>query len=179
MTTLISGVFPRAEQARHALNDLHAAGFSADSTTSFPAASPHREADRAPEVEQGQPVDADPAAAAAMSGALIGGAVGTTVGLATLPVLGPAAVVAGVGVGAYVGSLYGALGQLGEVEPQEQGANSQPIPSTQDLPTQVAVSAREATEQNTAIRIMREHGATGINHAEGTMLDGRWIDRSP
>ena len=106
-----------------------------------------------------------------MSGALIGGAVGTTVGLATLPVLGPAAVVAGVGVGAYVGSLYGALGQLGEVEPRKEDSNSEPIPSAQDSPTQIAVSAPDSTERQKAIRIMREHGATGINQAEATTAD--------
>lgn len=179
MSMLIRGEFRREEQANHALADLRAAGLSADFTTPSPVEGPTDARDREHEGGQGQPAADDPAVGGAMSGALIGSAVGTTVGLVTLPVLGPAAVVAGVGVGAYVGSLYGALNQLGEVEPPNAGAHPDPIESSQDHPRQISVSTPDITEQQTAIRIMREHGATGVNRAEGAMLDGRWIDSPP
>lgn len=179
MTTVISGVFQRAEQARQALVDLHGAGFATDCTTDIRAKDGVPARDRAHQGGHGQPADDDPAVGGAMSGALIGTAVGTTVGLASPPVLGPAAVIAGGGVGAYVGSLYGALGQLGEAETSSTAdANAGSTPGAQESPTQVAVSAHESSEQQAVIRILREHGATGIHHQEGTRVDRRWIDRT-
>jgi uncharacterized protein YcfJ len=179
MTTLISGTFQTPEQARHALSDLRDAGFADADTASFAvdaARAPTAAAtDYAGEAGQGQPAAEDPAVSGAVSGAVIGSVVGTTVGLVTLPLLGPASPLAAAGIGAYVGSLYGALGQLGEgsadaapTMPEAartgSGADAGAI--------QVEVEVPDAVEQDTAIRILRAHGATGVDRTQGRLQSG-------
>jgi hypothetical protein len=117
-----------------------------------------------------------------MSGAAAGGAVGIAVGLATVPVLGPGAAVAAAGVGAYVGSLYGALGNTDDENKAEvRMASGEPHHSEVLRKTGmlVAVSVPASAQQDTAMRILRERGATDIERLEGNIVAGVWADFDP
>ena len=182
MTTIITGNFQQQDEARRVLSDLAGAGFAADQTTTF-FVNPPGQHDRYPiGGDEDESPGTEDAAGGSASGAAVGGAVGVVVGLATLPVLGPGAAVAAAGVGAYAGSLYGALGNTDDKNnPETQAAReelrrSEPPRKSGML---VAASAPATTQQNTAIRIMRAHGATDIERTEGTIVSGDWTDFNP
>ena len=179
MSTVISGNFLRADDVQGVLTMLLGEGFSSGEIASFPFAA----AAEAPEpvAAADGPVDPmatpeveapghDPAIGGALSGAAVGSAVGVAVGLVSLPLLGPAAAVAGVGAGAYVGSLVGALSRLGDPEhPDERDRQRQ-------AGTLIAVQANEPGRLATAVRILRDSGASDLESTEGRIVDGRWVD---
>ena len=178
MTTLITGNFQQQDEAQRALADLAGAGFAADETTTF-FVNPPGQHDRGDEDEAR---GTENTAAGSASGAAVGGAVGVAVGLVTLPVLGPGAAVAAAGVGAYAGSLYGALANTGDKNnPETQAAREEPRRSEPPRKSGmlVAVSAPASAQQDTAIRILRAHGATDIERTEGTIVAGDWADFNP
>jgi hypothetical protein len=182
MTTIITGNFQQQDEAQRALSDLTGAGFAADHTTTF-FVNPPGQHDLFPiGGDEDESPGTEHAAAGSVSGAAVGGAIGVAVGLATLPVLGLGAAVAGAGVGAYAGSLYGALGHTDdENNPETQAARerlrrSRPPRKSGML---VAVSAPASAQQDTAIRILRAHGATDIERPEGTIVAGDWTDFNP
>jgi len=182
MTTIITGNFQQQAEAQQALSDLAGAGFAADQTTTF-YVSPAGHHDLYP---GGGDEDESPgmehAAGGAASGAAVSAAIGAAVGIATVPVLGPGAAVAAAGVGAYVGSLYGAVSNMGDKnDPETQGGGEElrrkePPRKSGML---VAVSVPASAQQDTAIRILRAHGATDIEHTEGTIFVGEWTDFDP
>lgn len=182
MNTIITGSFRQQAEALHAMSALAGAGFPVDRTTSF-FVSPAGQHDLTPigGDEAASPGMAD-AGGGAVTGAAIGGAVGVAVGLATLPVLGPGAAVAGVGVGAYVGSLYGALGNsedYADGAPQRGGDELPRAAPARKSGMLVAVSAPTSAQQNDAIRILRDLGATDIECSEGDIVAGAWSDFNP
>lgn len=178
MTTLVAGYFETTRSAREALSDLLSAGFAPEYSTLF---TPHTQAPATPPPvdSRGKPDEGiDRPAEGAASGAAVGGAVGLAVGLAALPILGPVAVAAA-GAGAYVGSLYGALGSLNDSHGPSDPDRVDRQPKPQLAPeghTLVAVCAPEPTQQQIATRILNAHGATDIDHSEGTIQAGEWID---
>ena len=182
MTTIISGNFKQQDEAQQTMTDLAAAGFAADQMATF-YVTPAGQHDL---TAVGGDEDASPgledAGSGATSGAAIGGAVGVAVGIATLPVLGPGAAVAAAGVGAYVGSLYGALGNMDNKNEPETPAASAELRRNGHARKSgmlVAVAAAAAVQQDTAIRIMRAHGATDIERPDGTIVAGDWTDFNP
>lgn len=182
MTTIITGNFQRQDDARGAWSDLLGAGFGADEMTMF-FVNPPGQHDLYPiGGDEDESPGTENAAAGAASGAAVGGVVGVAVGLATVPVLGPAAPVAGAGVGAYAGSLYGALGHTdNKNNPETQSAReelqrSEPLRRSGML---VAVSAPASERQDTALGILRAHGAIDIERTEGTIVAGEWTDFNP
>ena len=182
MTIIITGNFQQQDEAQRALSALTGAGFAVDKTTTF-FVNPPGQHDRYPVGgDQDESPGTEDAAGGSVSGAAVGGAVGVAVGLVTLPVLGPGAVVAAAGVGAYAGSLYGALGNTDDKNnPETQAAREELRRS--ELPRKsgmlVAVSAPASTQQDTAIRILRAHGAADIERPEGTIVAGEWTDFNP
>ena len=122
------------------------------------------------------------AAEGSAAGAAVGSGVGVAVGLATLPVLGPAAPIAAAGVGAYVGSLYGALGNTDDKksnETQDEFEERHHREQTRKSGMLVAVCASAVAQQKSAIRVLREHGATDLERAEGNIIAGDWTDFDP
>ena len=182
MTTIITGNFQQQDGARNAMHDLAGAGFSADRMTTF-FVNPPGQHDRYPiGGDEDQSAGTEHVPSGSMSGAAAGGAVGVAVGLATVPVLGPAAAVAAAGVGAYVGSLYGALGNTDDGNNAEvRIASGQPHQgeSLRKTGMLVAVSVPASAEQATAMRILRERGATDIERLEGNIVAGVWADFDP
>lgn len=182
MTTIIAGNFQQQANAHQALSDLAGAGFAVDQTTSF-FVNPPGQHDLYPiGGDEDESPGTEDAPGGSAAGAAVGGAIGVAVGLATLPVFGPGAAVAGAGVGAYTGSLYGALGNIeGKNNPETQAGREELRRSK--LPRRsgmlVAVSALASAQQDAAIRILRAHGATDIDRAEGTFTAGQWSDFNP
>ena len=182
MATIITGSFQQQDDAQQAWSDLLRAGFGAGQMTKF-FVNPPGQHDLYPiGGDEDESPGTENAAAGAASGAAVGGVVGAAVGLATLPALGPGAAVAGAGVGAYTGSLYGALGNTdSKNNPETQSArdelrHSEPLRRSGML---VAVSAPASERQDTALRILRAHGAIDIERTEGTIVAGEWTDFNP
>lgn len=182
MTIIISGNFQQQDEAQRAMSALAGAGFAADQTTTF-FVNPPGQHDRYPiGGDEDESPGTEDAARGSASGAAVGGAIGVAVGLATVPVLGPGAAVAGAGVGAYAGSLYGALGSTDDRNNPETQANREELRCSEPPRKSgmlVAVSAPASAQQDTAIRILRAHGATDIEHTEGTIVAGDWTDFNP
>jgi hypothetical protein len=180
MTTIISGTFQQQEAAQSAWSALAAAG--AGRTTRF-FVNPPGQHDLYPGGgDEDKSAGTDDAGGGAAAGAAVGGSIGVAVGIATLPLLGPAAVAAAAGVGAYAGSLYGALGNIDDKNTGVDTVANQ-VPSGGDAVRKsgmlVAIAAPTAAEQDAAIRILRAHGATDIERAEGTIVAGEWTDFNP
>ena len=182
MNTIITGSFEEQAQAERAMSNLAAAGFPHDQMTTFYVNPPGQhdlfpvggDRDESPGTES--------AAGTSASGAVVGGVVGVAVGIATLPLLGPGAAVAGAGAGAYVGSLYGALGGTDDKNNPGTPAEHRELarsdrPRTSGVLVGVAVPAPAL--QADAVRILREQGATDIEHTEGTIVAGNWTDFDP
>lgn len=169
MNTVVSGRFPHPEAVEGAQVALAAIGFGRSEIASRRVPAP-ADPMAVPAVEQAGP---DPA----IGGAVTGAVAGAVVGLATLPLLGPAAGVAGVGAGAYVGALVGALSRLGDPEHPDL----RPDPEVETLTPAddghlIAVQFVEPGRRDTAIRVLRDHGASAIGVFEGTIVDSRWTD---
>ena len=178
MTTIINGNFQQQDKAQQAVAELVSAGFAADQTATF-FVNPPGQHDRYPiGGDEDESPGTEDAPGGAVSGAAIGGAVGIAVGLATAPVLGPGAAVAGAGAGAYVGSLYGTLGKIDDThQPAAGGVRHSDAPRKSGM--LVAVSAPDLAQQDSALRILRAHGATDSEQTEGTIVAGNWIDFDP
>ena len=182
MTTIIDGNFHQQTDARQAWSALLSAGFGADEMTTF-FVNPPGQHDLYPiGGDEDESPGTENAPAGAASGAAVGGALGVAAGLATLPVLGPAAAAAGAGVGAYVGSLYGALGNMDDKNNPQTPGDREELRTSETLRRSgmlVAVSAPASEQQDTAIRILRAHGATDIERTDGTIVAGEWTDFNP
>ena len=182
MAIIITGNFQQQDEAQRALSDLADAGFDAHQTTTF-FVNPPGQHDLYPiGGDEDESPGTESTAGGAASGAAVGGAIGVAVGLATLPVLGPGAAVAGVGAGAYVGSLYGALGNTDDKNnPETEAGRKEPRHSQQLRKSGmlVAIATPASAQQDTAISILRAHGATDLERTEGTMVAGEWTDFNP
>lgn len=182
MSVIITGSFEEQARAERAMSNLAAAGFPYDQMTTFYVNPPGQhdlfpvggDRDESPGTES--------AAGTSASGAVVGGVVGVAVGIATLPLLGPGAAVAGAGAGAYVGSLYGALGGTDDKNNPETPAEHRELARSDQPRTSgvlVGVTASAPALQADAVRILREQGATDIEHTEGTIIAGNWNDFDP
>ena len=175
MPTIVTGHFQQQAAARKALDSLAAAGFPVDQLSSF-FVNPAGQHDLTP---VGGDENASPglenAGSGAATGAAIGGAIGVAAGLAAMEVLGPGVALAAAGAGAYVGSLIGAVGNMADQVPE---APAQPDTHRQSG-MQVAAAAPSVAQQEDAIRILRQCGATDIEQPEGTIVAGDWSDFDP
>jgi len=182
MTTIITGNFLQQDGAQPAMTDLAGAGFSPEHMTTF-FVNPPGQHDRYPlGGDEDESAGTEGAPAGSAIGATVGGAVGIAVGLTAVPVLGPGAAVAAAGVGAYAGSLVGALGNAGDRSSPETHTAMEEL--RYDEPPRksgmlVAVSAPVSAQQDTAIGILRTHGATDIERSEGAIVAGDWTDFNP
>jgi hypothetical protein len=179
MTALITGNFQERALAQVVLAELRQAGFSAAQLSLVPVGESGPQDAFPMGGYQEEEAGAENAGVGAASGAAIGGALGIAAGLVTFPLLGPGAAAVGAGVGAYAGSLLGALstlsdesnadpmmapGALERAEPRRQSGNW------------VVAAADTASEQATAIGVLRDHAATDIERTEGHFSAGQWHD---
>ncbi len=184
MTTIIAGRFTRQDAAAEAVERLVGAGFARDDVSSF-FVNPPGQHDRYPlggdEDESPGTRDAGPGAA---TGAAGGGGVGVALGAAAIPVLGPAGPAAGAAIGAYIGALVGALDHI---EFRGKGNGDGRVAAHTDADAApprrsgmlVAVAVPDTARCTTAVDMLRGAGADELEHAEGTIRDGEWIDFDP
>ena len=107
------------------------------------------------------------AAAGAASGGVVAGTLATLVG-------GPAAGVVALAVGGYVGSLVGTAGGSPE---EGEGTNKTPHPRPAGM--MLAVRIADTGDMQRIIDNLRRHGATDIEKATGTWVNGDWVDFDP
>ncbi len=185
MTIIIAGRFERQDQAERASAELARSGFPTDRVASFfinPAGQHNQFPIGGDEDESPGMHHAGPNAATA---AATGAGIGLVAGLATIPVLGPAAPLAGAGVGAYVGSLVGALNKAEHTKfTDEQAVVPANDSRSADVQARksgllVAVSTPLSEDQDNAVRVLQQCGASDIERAQGTIRDGEWQDFDP
>jgi len=182
MSTIIAGRFEEQAQAHDAISALADSGFPEDSIASF-FVLPQGQHD-----SKGQGEDLDDSAGAqeagtgALAGAGAGGGVGAVVGLAAAPLVGPAGPIAGAAIGAYIGSLHGTLGSLDEGK-QHHGTSDTAPPKDEPVPRKsgflVAVETQSSNDNSRVIRVLRDTGASEIERAQGSIVDGKWDDFDP
>lgn len=182
MSIIIAGRFQEQDRAAEALRVLMDSGFSNDEMTTFYVNQQGQHALHKGGGDEKASPGARDAGKGAVAGASIGGAVGLAAGVAAIPVVGPAGLVAAAGVGAYTGSLAGAMEETDEqiVDNTRTRKTEQPLETTDRKPgVLVAVRADEPDNQYHAIDVLKTHGATDIECAEGTITDGQWNDFDP
>ena len=173
MTTIIAGGFEMLADAEAAVARLLELGVSRDHMCKYHVNPPG--AHNA--LPAGGDRDASPGAKSAQGGAVKGAAIGAAVGIAAgaaaSTMLGPAGIAAGVGLGAYTGSL---LGSLKSIDREPQPGHDVVRPAE----TLLAVNADLARcSEEQLIRVFEECGATQIERARGTWIDGEWSDFDP
>jgi len=178
MTTIVAGHFQLQSSAENAMAALGAAGFDQAHLASF-YVSPAGQHDLTPVGgDEVASAGMESAATGAVSGATLGGAIGTAMGLATMDEFGASAAFVAGGVGAYVGSLLGAVGNMHDKRgSQADGARAADLRRRSGM--QVAALAPGLAEQESAVSILRSHGATDIEKPEGSIVAGDWLDFDP
>jgi hypothetical protein len=177
---IIAGYLQQQEQVQDAIHQLVAAGYSEEKISSF-YVNPAGQHDLYP---VGGDEDMSPGAKESIegltAGMAAGGAVGAAVGMVTLPFSGPAGLVVGALVGAHIGSLAGSMSSMkesGEVEEGAEGnANAMPHRKSGMM---VAVCVPDPAQVATVVQILQAQGGVQIEHAEGTISAGDWIDFNP
>jgi hypothetical protein len=177
--TIIDGSFRQQDAADRAMSYLHDKGFPTERTAKFFVNPPgqHDLYIIGGDVDESPGTEGAPAGSAV--GAVVGAAAGVAVGLAAAPVLGPGAAVAGTGAGSYVGSLYGALGNMDNKRDNADPNPPQKQNSLRKAGVLVAVSVKDAEQENVAIDTLRECGAVYVERTEGIVAGGDWTDFDP
>jgi len=166
MATIIAGMFDTITKAEEAVHDLREGNCRQEDISTFHNNPPGQHGT----YPVGGDEDADPGAKDAHAGAVKGAVIGAGVGLAAIAA-GPIAVAAAAGVGAYTGALSGALTGSGD-------SDTGKAPIRRPAGVMVAVNTTGVSEQSIA-KILREHGASAVEKAEGEWRDGQWIDFDP
>jgi hypothetical protein len=176
MTTIIAGHLQLQDQIADARIALLAAGFAAERISAF-YVNPPGQHDM---YELGGDHDKSPGAKDSDEGVVQGGATGAVagavIGSATIPVTGPLGPVVGALVGAHVGSLYSLSKMKDAGEPEQDGEN---VVAPRKAGMMIAVAVADAFQQQTALEVLRRHGAEGIERAEGEIAGGDWRDFDP
>jgi hypothetical protein len=168
MSTIIAGHLETQLQVQEAISELKRAGFSPEQIASF-YVNPPGQHDAYP---IGGDFERSPGAEDTGKGAAAGVAIGAAAGLAVSPAIGPL----GPLVGGYVGGLVGSLVQTTDSD-QDTAPNAPPHEHRSGL--MVAVAADDESLRERAIELLRSMGAYDIEQAEGTIMDGDWVDFDP
>lgn len=183
MNVIIAGRFDTQEQGASALDALLREGFERDALTMF-YVNPAGQHDIHP---IGGDSDESPGARNAESGAVEGGGMGAVagavVGIAAVPLAGPAGAVAAAGAGAYAGSLAGAMKKTKDESEVEESAGGRDTSKITGRHAGVLVAVRlesdTAESRSQAISVLRAHSASDIEHAQGLIEGGNWVDFDP
>jgi hypothetical protein len=176
MSTIIAGHFQLQDEIDRARSELVNAGFGADRISAFfvnqpgqhdmtPIGGDHLHSAGAKETPVG-----------VIEGTAMGGAVGAAVGAATSVVTGPAGPIVGSLVGAHVGSLF-SFSKMKDGGESEAGGENQAEPRPTGMLVAVAVDGDGA--EGRALEVLRDLGAHHIERAEGSIVDGDWVDFDP
>jgi hypothetical protein len=176
MSTIIAGHFQLQDEVDNARRELVGAGFADERISAFFVNQPgqhdmtliggdHLHSAGAKETPEG-----------VLEGAAAGGAVGLAIGAATSVVTGPVGPIVGGLVGAHVGSLFSFSKMKEKGESEEGGEN---IAEPRKPGMLVAVALADPAEEARVLEVLRDLGAHHIERAEGSVVDGDWVDFDP
>jgi hypothetical protein len=175
MTTIIAGRFEQQTQVQKAVAALIRAGFPQERISSFYVNPPGQHDQYPLGGDHDKSPGAEDSEAGTSSGMAAGGVVGAAVGAATAPLTGPLGIVTGAFVGAHIGSLVGTLGNLKD-DGGGRDENAVPVRQAGML---VAVGVPDDAGADQTIGLLRSLGATDIERASGTIVDGDWQNFDP
>lgn len=178
MSTILAGHFQLQDEVDNARRELGGIGIADDRISAFfvnqpgqhdmtPIGGDHLQSPGARETPIG-----------VLEGAAAGGAVGLALGAVTTPVTGPVGPIVGGLVGAHVGSLFSfsKMKELGEVE---EGGEDEPVLEPRRPGMLLAVALADAGQEIRVLEVLRDLGAHHIERADGSIIDGDWIDFDP
>jgi hypothetical protein len=178
MPKIVAGRFDQQAAADIAMAALLREGFGRDQVTSFFVSSPGQHAHFPLGGDRAISPGAKTAGSNAAIGAAVGAALGVGVGMAAAPGAGPAAVPVVAGVGAYIGSLAGALSGMDD-KPADTNPYTEPPAEIRRAGVMVAAYTVDPPARSLALEVLQASGAQDVETAEGTWLDGRWVDFDP
>ena len=180
MSVIFAGRFQAQAEADRAKEALRSAGFRSDEISSFYLNPAGQHASYPIGGDAHHDEGTKDSGKTAVAGGAIGGAAGVALGTvaaaASEPGFTAAAAVAGAGVGAYVGSLVGAMAGMHAGDPQQASA-AEPVERAAGVMVAICVD-RQGTAQS-ALHVLRTHGAIEIERATGEWRDGSWADFDP
>lgn len=176
MATIIAGRFEQQTDSTHTIDALLDAGFRREHIASFFL----NPAGQHATYELGGDHDRSAGARTSGKGIAAGVVAGAAAGMAVTPVLGPLGPVAGGLLGAHLGGLIGGLSQMrdqGDVGPNaEDPENALPL---RHAGMYVAIATTDDESVDRAVDMLTTLGATDLEHAEGTITNGDWVDFDP
>jgi hypothetical protein len=180
MSTILAGHFQLQDEVDNARRELVGIGIADDRISAFfvnqpgqhdmtPIGGDHLQSPGAKETPIG-----------VLEGAAAGGAVGLALGAVTTPVTGPVGPIVGGLVGAHVGSLF-SFSKMKESGEAEEGGEDvvEPVREPRKPGMLLAVALADAGQESRVLEVLRELGAHHIERADGTIVDGDWIDFDP
>jgi hypothetical protein len=177
MSTIIAGHFQLQDEVDNARRELIGAGFPEERISAFfvnqpgqhdmtPIGGDHQQSPGAKETPIG-----------VLEGTAAGGAVGLALGAVTAPVTGPVGPIIGGLVGAHVGSLF-SFSKMKEGGEAEEG-DDENLVEPRKPGMLLAVALADGGEESRALDMLRDLGAHHIERAEGTIVEGDWVDFDP
>lgn len=177
MSTIIAGHFQLQDEIDQARRELVNAGFAADRISGFFVNQPGQHDMTPIGGDHMQSAGAKETPLGVLEGTSVGGMVGVAVGAATSIVTGPAGPIVGGLVGAHVGSLF-SFSKMKDGGEAEAGGENQAEPRPTGMLVAVAIDDGPGQE-NRALEVLRDLGAHHIERAEGSIVDGDWVDFDP
>jgi hypothetical protein len=176
MSTIIAGHFQLQDEVDQAHSALAGAGFADDRISQFFVNQPGQHDLTLIGGDNLQSPGAKETGIGVLEGTAAGGAVGLAVGAVTSVFTGPAGPIVGGLVGAHVGSLY-SFHKMKEQGETERGGENQTEPRKPGMLVAVAVDG--AAQEQRVLEVLRTLGAHHIERAEGSIVDGDWVDFDP
>jgi hypothetical protein len=176
MSTIIAGHFQLQEEIDRARSELNNAGFRDERISAFFVNQPGQHDMTPIGGDNIESPGAKETPVGVLEGAAAGGAVGLAIGAATSVVTGPVGPIVGGLVGAHVGSLY-SFHKMKETGESEEGGENYAEPRKPGMLLAVAID--EAGQEQRVLEVLRDMGAHHIERAEGSIVDGDWVDFDP
>jgi hypothetical protein len=176
MSTIIAGHFQLQDEVDHARNELVGAGFPEHRISGFFVNQPGQHDMTPIGGDHMQSAGAKETPLGVLEGTAAGGALGLALGAATSLVTGPVGPIVGGLVGAHVGSLF-SLHKMKEGGEAEEGGENVVEPRKPGM--LLAVALDDPTQEGRVLEVLRDLGAHHIERAEGTIVDGDWVDFDP
>lgn len=173
MATIIAGSFDEQITVQAAIGALRAAGFPAAQISSFYVTPAGQHARYRLGGDHDQSIGTEAATAGTAAGSTTGGVIGAAIGAVSTPLTGPVGAITGGLVGAHLGNLVGALSAMKDDDPHGD------TPVIRHAGLIVAVSTPNSASMERAMMVLRDHGATALEAAEGHIVNGDWQDFDP
>jgi hypothetical protein len=176
MSMIIAGHFQLQEEVDQGHIELVGAGFPEDRISGFFVNQPGQHDLTPIGGDYMQSPGARETPIGVLEGTAAGGAVGLALGAITSPATGPVGPIVGGLVGAHVGSLY-SLHKMKESGETEEGGGIVVEPRKPGM--LLAVALDDPAQEGRTVELLRSMGAHHIERAEGTIIDGDWVDFDP